>query len=179
MISPLFYILVSWPWGMWDLSSLTRGWTHTTCIGRQSLNHWTAWEVSTWYFYSGYVDNFFPLSHHISVGWDYYLHLFIHFCTYLYTSFSLSPLPWHSSMSLRFIHVPQIYPPYLSCVFLFGPSVLLTLLKTTLHHLFSLFFYLYQFFLSSTSNFIEFMFLSFNWKQNKVIFFQHYFCFLY
>ena len=30
---------------MWDLSSLTRDQTHTPCIGRQSLNHWTAREV--------------------------------------------------------------------------------------------------------------------------------------
>ena len=32
-------------WGMWDLSSPTRDWTHTPCIGRQTLNHWTAREV--------------------------------------------------------------------------------------------------------------------------------------
>ena len=31
--------------GMWDLNSLTRDRTHTPCIGRQSLNHWTAKEV--------------------------------------------------------------------------------------------------------------------------------------
>ena len=30
---------------MWDLSSLTRDRTHTPCIGRQSLNHWTTREV--------------------------------------------------------------------------------------------------------------------------------------
>ena len=34
-----------WPGGMLDLSPPTRDWTHTTCIGRQSLNHWTAREV--------------------------------------------------------------------------------------------------------------------------------------
>ena len=41
----LFYILVVWPQGMWDLSSLTRD---PTCIpypGRQGLNHWTARKV--------------------------------------------------------------------------------------------------------------------------------------
>ena len=26
-------------WGIWDLSSLTRGWTHIPCIGRWNLNH--------------------------------------------------------------------------------------------------------------------------------------------
>ena len=35
-----FYVLVFWPPGMWDPSSMTRNRTHTPCIGRQSLNHW-------------------------------------------------------------------------------------------------------------------------------------------
>ena len=34
-----------WPLGMWDLSSLTRDRNCTPCIGRLSLNHWTAREV--------------------------------------------------------------------------------------------------------------------------------------
>ena len=34
-----------WPRCMWDFNSLTRGQTHTPCIGRQSLNHWTTREV--------------------------------------------------------------------------------------------------------------------------------------
>ena len=34
-----------WPWGMQDLSSLTRDRTHTPVIGRQSLNQWTSREV--------------------------------------------------------------------------------------------------------------------------------------
>ena len=41
----LFYILVFWPGGMWNFSSPTRDWTHTPCIGRGSLNHWTTREV--------------------------------------------------------------------------------------------------------------------------------------
>ena len=40
----LSYILVFWPWGMWDLSSLTMDWTWTPCIWRWNLNHWTARE---------------------------------------------------------------------------------------------------------------------------------------
>ena len=40
-----FYVLVFWPWSMWDLSSLTRDWTCTPCIGRRSLNPCTAREV--------------------------------------------------------------------------------------------------------------------------------------
>ena len=41
----LIYVLVFWPCGMWDLSSPTRHQTHTPCIGRRSINHWTAKEV--------------------------------------------------------------------------------------------------------------------------------------
>ena len=41
----LFYVLVFWPRDMWDLSSLTTDETHTPCIGRWNLNHWTAREV--------------------------------------------------------------------------------------------------------------------------------------
>ena len=41
------YIKKSWPHphDMWDLSSPTRDRTLTPCIGRQSLNHWTAGEL--------------------------------------------------------------------------------------------------------------------------------------
>ena len=39
------FILVFWPWGICDLGSPTRDQTHTPCIGRQSLNHWTTREV--------------------------------------------------------------------------------------------------------------------------------------
>ena len=44
-ISLLFYVLVFWSQGIWDPSVLMRDWTHTLCtrcIGRWSLNHWTA-----------------------------------------------------------------------------------------------------------------------------------------
>ena len=34
-----------WPRGVQNLSSPTRDWTHTPCIGRQSLNHWTVREI--------------------------------------------------------------------------------------------------------------------------------------
>ena len=37
-------VLVFWPWGLWDLSFLTRDWTWTPCIGRWSLNHCTSRE---------------------------------------------------------------------------------------------------------------------------------------
>ena len=39
----LFYVLVFWPRGLQDLSSLTRDRTYTSCI--RSLNHWTSGEV--------------------------------------------------------------------------------------------------------------------------------------
>ena len=41
----LFYVLVFWPWCMWDLNSLARDWTHTPSIERWSLNHCTTGEV--------------------------------------------------------------------------------------------------------------------------------------
>ena len=41
----LLYVLLFWLQGMWALGSLTRDWACTPCIGRQSLNHWTAREV--------------------------------------------------------------------------------------------------------------------------------------
>ena len=41
----LFYVLSFWLWGMWDLSSPTRDWTRTACIGTWSLNHWIVREV--------------------------------------------------------------------------------------------------------------------------------------
>ena len=41
----LFYVLVFWPQGMLDLSSLTRGPQCTTCTRRQNLNPWTTREV--------------------------------------------------------------------------------------------------------------------------------------
>ena len=44
-ISFLFYVLVFWPQGMWDLSSPIRDRTHTSCIGKRSPNHWNQ-EVS-------------------------------------------------------------------------------------------------------------------------------------
>ena len=47
----LFYVLDFWQRGMWDLITPTRDWTHTPCIGRLSLNHWTAREVPIGPFY--------------------------------------------------------------------------------------------------------------------------------
>ena len=38
--------MVFWPQGIWDLTCLTRDWTGTSCVGRQSLIHWTTREIS-------------------------------------------------------------------------------------------------------------------------------------
>ena len=55
----LFYVLVFWPRGMWDLSSLTRDQTCTPCLGRQSLKqrttgevpkHFLTWHQPSWFF---------------------------------------------------------------------------------------------------------------------------------
>ena len=40
-ISFVFYILVSWLWGMWDPSCPTWDQTHTPHIEKWSSNHWT------------------------------------------------------------------------------------------------------------------------------------------
>ena len=44
-----FYVFVFWPWGMLDLSSLTRDRTCTPCTGRQCPNHWTTRELPAYY----------------------------------------------------------------------------------------------------------------------------------
>ena len=44
-IASVCYVCIFWPQGTWDLSFLTRDWTLSPCIGRWSLNHWTAREV--------------------------------------------------------------------------------------------------------------------------------------
>ena len=41
----LFYVLVFWLQGMGDLSPLTRDQTHTFCIRRWNLNHWTSRKI--------------------------------------------------------------------------------------------------------------------------------------
>ena len=41
----LFYVLVFWPRGMWDLCSQIRDQTHTPCTGRRSRYHWTSREI--------------------------------------------------------------------------------------------------------------------------------------
>ena len=45
-IASVVYVLVFWPQGMWDLSHPIRDQTHTSCIGRQSLNDWTTRDIS-------------------------------------------------------------------------------------------------------------------------------------
>ena len=45
----LFYGLVFWPQGMWNLSSSTRDGTHSPYTGKGSLNHWTTREVPILY----------------------------------------------------------------------------------------------------------------------------------
>ena len=40
-----FCFFFFWPRGMCNLSSLTRDWPHSPCIGSWSLNHWASWEI--------------------------------------------------------------------------------------------------------------------------------------
>lgn len=64
----MFYILVFWWRGMWDLSSQTRNQTCAPCNGGWSLKHWTSREVlnyyCNWYFLS--VENFQSLYQEIN-----------------------------------------------------------------------------------------------------------------
>ena len=53
----LFYVFwIFWSRGLGDLNCLTRGQTHTPCIGRWSLNHWTAREFPHMNFHIMKVD---------------------------------------------------------------------------------------------------------------------------
>ena len=54
----MLYVLVCWLSGMWDLSSMTGDQACTHCIGRQSLNPWTAREVHSLCLY-----NFSTITH--------------------------------------------------------------------------------------------------------------------
>ena len=44
------YVLIFFSRAAW-VSFPTSGRTHTPCIGRRSLNHWTAWEVPSTFYY--------------------------------------------------------------------------------------------------------------------------------
>ena len=47
----LFYVLVFWLWGMWNLSSPTSDQTQASCSGRPSLKHWTTRKFTICLFY--------------------------------------------------------------------------------------------------------------------------------
>ena len=53
----LFYVLSFWPQGMWDLGSPVKVWTHITCTGRASLNHWTSRDIAS-------IHSYFYCHHH-------------------------------------------------------------------------------------------------------------------
>ena len=78
---------------MWDLSSLTRDWTHVPCIARQILNHWTTREVPR---------VFFCLSNLWSLG-----------------AFFYQFLKWHISFDLEFL---ELIDTIVSAFFLLNPS---------------------------------------------------------
>ena len=82
----LFYVLVFWLQGMWGLSSLTRDGTHTSCIGRWSLNHWTAREVPRlilWFFMIIFLVRWLAL------------HVFVYFMM-ITVRFTYTSLTYHS-----------------------------------------------------------------------------------
>ena len=52
---------------VWNLSSLTRNWTHAPCIGRRSLNHWIARDVPRANFYVPSLEVVYLVSSYIPV----------------------------------------------------------------------------------------------------------------
>ena len=58
---------------MWDLSSLARDQTCALCIGRQSLNHWTARKVQNDHIFLNQVRTYNQMQD-----------FFPYFCIYLY-----------------------------------------------------------------------------------------------
>ena len=55
----VFSVLIFWLWAMWDLTSPISDRTCTTCIAKQSLNHWTVREVPRVAFF---LFSFFPIT---------------------------------------------------------------------------------------------------------------------
>ena len=106
------FCFMFWFFGLWDLSSLTRDQTHTLCIGRQSLNHWTSREVPLFVYTSldslglhGYLDSclssiqetsepvllkycFYPIIYILSFPFVYVSWTFLFYPLYLLASFS-------------------------------------------------------------------------------------------
>ena len=86
----LFYVLVLWLRGMWNLSSPTRDQTCIPCIGRRSVHHWTTREVPvTWFWKRGSGKN-----DGVLLPWLGYKRLWLPSC-----SSSLAPLLTHSDES--------------------------------------------------------------------------------
>ena len=56
------HVLIFWPWGMWSLTSLTRDWTYTSCVGGRSLNQWTIREIPA---VSSIISVFFIVLNHV------------------------------------------------------------------------------------------------------------------
>ena len=64
-----------WPWGLWDLSSLTRNQAHTPFIKRRSVNHRTTRQVPKPFFYAQKVLHIFSVLYGFVFGgpcgrWD-------------------------------------------------------------------------------------------------------------
>ena len=85
-----FYVLVFWPRSMRDLSSLTRDRTRTPCVGRWSLNHWTAREVTYLFIFKLKYSWFTMLCYFqvYSKVIQLYIHVYIHTYIDIYIFFS-------------------------------------------------------------------------------------------
>ena len=65
----LFYVLVFWLQGMWDLKCLTRDWTHIPYIRRCSPNHWPAREVPSHFGFNFAFPKWCLVPFHMPIVW--------------------------------------------------------------------------------------------------------------
>ena len=99
---------------LWDLSALTRDWTHTPCVERQSINHWTTREVPKIQFFIHSL--FLLLEPLLCVGWHilyypvefncglYFFHLSFH-CSDWIIYYSVFQITYHSSVSFSLLFI--------------------------------------------------------------------------
>ena len=93
-ILSLIHVLFFGMRSMWDLSFLTRGLTHTPCIGRQSLNYWTTRKVPSiltfvYLFISWWTFGLLPL-------WGYYDNMTLNIYLQVFTGTLFSILLIHT-----------------------------------------------------------------------------------
>ena len=115
----LFYILVSWSWGMWDLVSSTRDWTRIPARECEVLTTGPLGKSEHWLFMANFLSE--PLWHYLAPYADLEENIFYSFKIWvLYTS-NLCPGSSHSTVSISPLLTPEttysLSDLSLSCVF--------------------------------------------------------------